>query len=358
MDASAPRFGQHRNHDCRLRKIVWRGRRCVSIENETVRMLICADKGADILKLTHKPSDTEMLHQAPAGLPSSHYAQSSPLAAGSFRDLFPGGWYLMLPNGPVPCTHRGAEHGQHGEATFLAWDVVVDEDRAERVTITFHTRLRRTPLSVERRFTVERHSGTITLDECVTSEAAHAIEILWGQHPTFGAPLIEAGTRIDLPAGARWSTGADPACSGSWPVGEEPANDLGRVPDEGVDLHDFTRVSELSAGWFAVSNERRGAGIALRWDETLFPVLGVWRMLGGEGNYPWYGARRMIALEPACDLPSLAQAASRGTAIVLAPGQTAAARWEVTLFTPRGTVTDLGWGGAIRFEGEGGGDAA
>ncbi len=351
MEISAPRFGQHRNHGCRLREIVWRGRRCVSIENETVRMLICADKGADILELTHKPTDTEMLHQAPAGLSPPQDSLSSPLGVGAFRDLFPGGWYLMLPNGPVPCRHRGAEHGQHGEATFLAWNIVIEEDRAERVAVTLHTRLRRTPLSVERRFTIERGSGTVRLDERVTSEAAHPIEILWGQHPTFGAPLIEAGTRIDLPAGATWAMQGESRHSGTWPASDGAANALGRVPDDAIDLHDFTRVDDLSAGWFAVSNDRRGAGVALRWDEKMFPMLGLWRMLGGEGDYPWYGARRMIALEPACDLPSLAEAAARGTAIVLAPGETAAARWDITLFTP-------GWGGAIRFDGEGSGDAA
>ena len=92
--------------------------------------------------------------------------------------------------------------------------------------------------------------------------------------------------------------------------------------------------------------------MALRWDETLFPVLGLWRMLGGEGDYPWYGARRMIALEPACDLPSLAEAAARGTAIRLAPGVTVSTALETTLFAPGGRVRDVGWGGGIEFEGE------
>lgn len=323
----APRFGPHRNSGCRTRDYVWRGRRCVSLENEVLRVVICADKGGDILELLHKPSDTEMLHQAPAGLPHALDDLSSPLAAGAFRDRFPGGWYLMLPNGPVPCTHRGAEYGQHGEATFLAWDVSVDEDRAERVAVTLHARMRRIPLAVERTFTITRGNGTLRLDERVTSEAAHPIEALWGHHPTFGAPLIEAGTLIDLPGQAL------------------------TVPGDDMVLHDFTRFERV--GWFAVSNRARGAGVALRWDEALFPVLGLWRMLGGEGDYPWYGARRMIALEPACDLPSLAEAAGRGTAIRFAPGQTISTALEATLFTPSGRVQDVGWDGAVSFEGAG-----
>ena len=324
-------FGPHRNSGCRLRDYVWRGRRCVSLENETLRAVICLDKGGDILELLHKPSDTEMLHQAPAGVSRPGDAHSSPLAAGAFRDEFAGGWYVMLPNGPVPCQHRGAEYGQHGEATFLGWDVAIDMDRADRISILMHTRLRRTPLAIERRVTLEQGRGTLMIEEQITSEAAHQIEILWGHHPTFGAPLIEAGTRIDLP----FSTDLPAA--------------LGIIPEDGVTLHDFTRFDAVAEGWFALSNDRRGAGVALRWDEQLFPTLGLWRMLGGEGNYPWYGARRMVALEPACDLPSLAEAAARGTAIVLAPGQTIATRIEATLFTPAGTVRGVAWGGDIAF---------
>ena len=331
MTNATPRFGPHRNSGCRLRDYVWRGRRCVSLENETLRAVICLDKGGDILELLHKPTDTEMLHQAPAGVSRPGDTQSSPLAAGAFRDEFPGGWYVMLPNGPAPCQHRGAEYGQHGEATFLGWDVAIDMDRADRISILMHTRLRRTPLVIERRVTLERGRATLMIEEQITSEAAHQIEVLWGHHPTFGAPLIEAGTRIDLPVSADMP----------------PA--LGVIPEDGVTLHDFTRFDALAEGWFALSNDRRGAGVALRWDEQLFPTLGLWRMLGGEGDYPWYGARRMVALEPACDLPSLAEAATRGTAIILAPGQTIAMRIEATLFAPAGTVRDVDWGGDIAF---------
>ncbi len=332
MKEDSPRFGQHRNTGCRLRDFVWRGRRCLSLENETLRVVLCADKGGDILELLHKPTDTEMLHQAPAGLPHALDGASSPLAVGAFRDQFPGGWYLMLPNGPAPCQHRGADYGQHGEATFLTWEVTCDEDRPERIAITLHTRLRRTPLAVERRVSLEQDSGTLRLDERITNEAGHRIEVLWGHHPTFGAPLIEAGTRIDLPASI------------------EAAADLLIVPDDATKLHDFTRFDRVSEGWFAVSNARRGAGVALRWDEQRFPVLGLWRMLGGEGDYPWYGARRMIALEPACDLPSLAEAAQRGTAISLAPNETVATRVEATLFAPNGRVRGVDWDGVIEFE--------
>lgn len=330
---SAPRFAPHRNRDCRLREFTWRGRRCVSLENQTLRVVICIDKGCDILEFTHKPTDTECLHQAPASLTRPTDAFTSPLPEGAFRDHFPGGWYVMLPNGPEPCTHRGATFGFHGEATLLAWDATILDDHPDRVSIACHVRLRRTPVLIERRFTLERDSATLILDEQITNESPGSLEVLWGHHPTFGDPLVEDGAQIFLPRDARLSNGGRP-------------EDLSVVADAVV--QDFIRADDLTAGWCALFNPRRAVGFALRWDETLFPMLGVWRLLGGGPDYPWYGARRMIALEPACDLPSLAKAAAAGTAVRLAAGETRATRLEASLFSGPGEVVDVEWGGQVR----------
>jgi len=354
---AAPRVAPHRNRDCRLRDFTWRGRRCVSLENQNLRVVICVDKGCDILEFTHKPTDTECLHQAPAGQTRPADAFSSPLPEGAFRDHFPGGWYVMLPNGPEPCSHRGARYGFHGEATLLAWDATILDDHPDRISLACHVRLRRTPLLIERRFTLERDSQTLALDEQITNESPAPLEVLWGHHPTFGDPLVEDGARIFLPRDARLSTGdqvpADAALAasgaGTWPWLPDrhgAPSDLSVTPS-GVS-HDFVRADSLSAGWCALFNPRREVGFALRWDETLFPMMGLWRLLGGGPDYPWYGARRMIALEPACDLPSLAKASAAGTAVRLAPGEVRATRLEASIFDGPGDVTDVEWGGAIR----------
>lgn len=328
-----PRVAPHRNRDCRLRDFTWRGRRCVSLENQTLRVVICVDKGCDILEFTHKPTDTECLHQTPAGLTRPADAFSSPLPEGAFRDHFPGGWYVMLPNGPEPCKHRGATYGFHGEATLLAWDATILDDHPDRISLACHVRLRRTPLLIQRRFTLERDGATLTLDEQITNESPGPLEVLWGHHPTFGEPLVEDGARIFLPRDARLSSGGQ-------------SKDLSVVADTVV--QDFVRADGVSAGWCALFNPRREVGFALRWDESLFPMLGIWRLLGGGPDYPWYGARRMIALEPACDLPSLAKAAAAGTAVRLAAGETRATRLEASAFSGPGNVVDVEWGGAVR----------
>ncbi|HVJ03162.1 MAG TPA: DUF4432 family protein [Sphingomonas sp.] len=349
-------IGQHRNHGARMREFTWRGHRCVSLENAQLRAVFVLDKGCDLVELTHKPSDTETLHQAPAGLAPLGTLPSSALAVGNFRDQFPGGWYVMLPNGPGPCEHRGASYGQHGEATFLPWDYAVERDDPGGVAIRAWTRLRRTPLVIERRIALDWAGATLVIDESVTSEAAHPLEVLWGHHPTFGAPLIEAGSAVDLPPCTMVTANVPPPAAtlrpgtrSAWP--ELGGEDLSVIPGDRRNAQDFLHCEEMASGWFAVRNPRRGAGVAVRWDETLFPLLGYWRLLGGGNDYPWYGARTMLALEPCCDLPSVADAAARGTAIVLASGERRETRIEATLFAAgERAVRDVAWGGMLNLE--------
>ena len=351
-----PMIGPHRNHGCRLRDVVWRGRRCVWMENERLRVLVAPGKGCDILEFTHKPTDTECLWQAPAGLPLPGDLPPTPEPAGPFRDVWPGGWFLMLPNGPAPCLHAGANLGHHGEATLLGWDAAVEEDTASRIVLRASVRLRRTPLAVSRRLVLEAGAATLIVEEAVTNDAELPVEVLWGHHPTFAAPLLEPGTLICLPPGpiATGATidgaGLAAGAAGRWPHLPDRDGapvDLSCWPDGDAHAsHDFILCDE-ARGWFALANVRRGVGFALRWNEELFPMLGIWRLNGGGAGYPCWGSRRLLALEPACHLPSLADAAARGTAILLSPGETRRTRLEASVFTATGVVENVAWGGSI-----------
>ncbi|WP_187775584.1 DUF4432 family protein [Luteimonas suaedae] len=353
-------FDQERNFGCRIREFVYRGHRCVSLENARVRLVIAADKGADIIECLYKPLDVECLWRSRHGLrPDQHLRFSSPLSGGHFREYFPGGWYEMLPNGPQPCSHRGAEYGHHGEATLLPWDYRIERDDADGIRVVFRTRLVRLPLLVERAMSLQGDSGTIRIDERVTSEAGQRIEFLWGHHPTFGWPLVEPGTRIHLPActasvGAAVPAGARVAAGQrkAWPRLEAAAGggelDLSVMPDAGAGSHDFIRLDELAGGWFAIVNPMRRVGFALRWDTAVFPMLGMWQVWGGGPDYPWYGTPHLLALEPACDLPSLAAASERGTALALDAGQSLETTLEATVFEGAPEVTWVGPGGELR----------
>ncbi|GGD36843.1 DUF4432 family protein [Pseudoxanthomonas indica] len=353
-------FQQERNSGCRLRQFVYRGHRCVSLENATVRVVIAADKGADIIEFLYKPKDVECLWHSRHGLrDDAHLRLSSPLQGGHFREYFPGGWYEMLPNGPQPCEHRGAAFGHHGEATLLPWDYRIVRDDADGVGVVFSVRLGRIPLRLERAMFLEGEGGTVRLEEQVTNESGQTVEFLWGHHPTFGAPLVEPGARIFLPSGTTASTsdsvpdGSRVAAQarGTWPHLTAQAGagdvDLSTIPHADAGSHEFVRLDDLIEGWFAIVNPQREVGFALRWDVATFPMVGLWQIWGGGQDYPWYGMPHLLALEPASDLPSLAESVRRGTAITLAGGQSRRTVLEATAFSSRSTVTHVGAGGAI-----------
>jgi hypothetical protein len=352
-------YTHERNFGCRIREIVYRGHRCVTLENERLRVLVVADKGADILELLYKPIDLELLWRSYHGLRRAFPDRaSSPLAEGPFREQFAGGWYEMLPNGPQPSVHRGASFGFHGEATLLPWDYRIDQDAPERIAVTFSVRLVRIPIRVEKTLTVEAGRSTLVIDERLACEAGHSVDVLWGQHPTFGWPFIEAGCRVFLPpcvarVAAQPPVGRRlrPNQEAAWPHlvdVEGSAVDVSVIPGPDARSHDFVRLDDFAQGWYAIVNPHKDVGFALRWDHALFSTLGLWQIFRGGQDYPWYGQPYLMALEPASDLPSLEQAVARRTAIQLEPGGALATRFEATVFTGYSDVTSVFADGEIR----------
>jgi len=329
------------------------------LENELLRILVVADKGADILEFLYKPIDMEFLWQSYNGLRRfNHYRPSNPLLDGHFREYYAGGWHEMLPNGAGPCNHRGAFFGQHGEATLLPWDYRIEVDEPGRVQVTFRVRTVRLPLLVEKTLTVEGGSPTLHIRERIVSEADQPIEVLWGHHPTFGWPFLERGCRVYLPP-CTIQIGEEllpnsrlaPLQRKTWPMvlsrnGEEL--DLSMLPGAEVKSQDFIRLEELSDGWFAIVNPNKQVGFALWWDLKVFPVLGFWQVFRGAFDFPWYGMNYLAALEPACDLPSLSKAAAEGSALCLEPGGTQQVELEATVFLKPLIVQGVQRGGIVR----------
>src|SRR5439155_7280832 len=91
-------YTRERNYACRITESVFRGLRCVTLENQLIRVSVVADKGADIYELLHKPTDTEFLLRTPLGL--RRQPPTLPtinLRAGSFSHCYQGGWQELLP---------------------------------------------------------------------------------------------------------------------------------------------------------------------------------------------------------------------------------------------------------------------
>lgn len=352
-------YAHERNYNCRIREFIYREHRCVSLENEILRIVVAADKGSDIIEFLHKPTDTELMWQSANGLRApAHFRPSAPLATGHFREYFAGGWYEMLPNGPAPCQHRGAEFGFHGEATLLPWNYRVELDEPECVAIKFEVRLNRLPLRVEKTLKLESQSATLRISERIVNETGQEVEFLWGHHPTFGYPFITEDCRIYVPPcrveiaeNVPVNNRLAPSQNAVWPTvlgANGETIDLSQMPAPEARSHDFARLEDFKDGWFAIVNEQQSLGFALRWDEKVFPIMGLWQIARGATDYPWYAMNYLLAIEPACDLPSLAEAARRGTALKLAAGEKLETALEATVFRQPQAIKKVEWNGVIK----------
>ena len=125
-------YGDERTHGCRVSDAwTYRGLKTVVMENSLIRVLVLADKGADIYSFVHKPTDTEFMWRSPWGVRDPRpFVPSTGSNQGMWLDYYEGGWQTALPHGGYPDEVYGAEFGLHAELNNLPWDATIVEDSA------------------------------------------------------------------------------------------------------------------------------------------------------------------------------------------------------------------------------------
>ena len=327
-----------RSHGCRLIEYTHRNMAFLALENELLRVAVLVDKGADIVEFLHKPTDTDFLWKDPAGIRDiGRHVPTISSAWGNNLDVYPGGWHESLPGGP--CTILGAQEGLHGEATLLPWSWTVEQDAPDVISVALTCRLIRLPLVLHKRLCMRAGSAVLEIEEKLVNESDVEIELMWGHHPTFGAPFLNESCRIDAPA-KRFCADpgfsapvmfVDPGTKGDWPKtrgrnGKEI--DLSRVAPGGSRYAGLINI-EVEDGWYAITNTRRKVGFGLRWDAKLFPCLYYWHVFNGVPEYPWYNRVYVIGLEPWTSFP-LNQDAAKAAGRTLKIGGNAAISTAVT----------------------------
>lgn len=327
----------------------------VVIENELLRAVVLAGKGADLMSLVHKSSDTEYLWRSPWGVRDparSMPSSGDPTAV--WLDHYEGGWQSVFPNGGLPATYRGAELGQHAEANLVPWDTLVVEEGPERAEARFRVRLTRTPLEATKRVWVEAGVATLGVEVEVTNEGAEDLDLVYGEHIALGSPFLSERCVIDLPGGtvrthpSRYSPRnrlrADTATPWPTALGCKGENlDLRRVLGPEARVDDQAYIGDLADGWYAVTNIERGVGLAVRFPHELLRYLWYWQMFGGGSGYPWWGRTYNIGLEPFTSWPNLGleQAVANGSAARLGPGERLRAELRASAFTSTRGVRDV-----------------
>lgn len=326
-------YHHNRNYGCRITEFIYEGYRCVALENEKLRVTIVADKGTDIVEMLYKPRDVDFMWRTRNGLRQrAHFLPSSPRAAGPHADYYEGGWQEMFPNCGDLSIHQGAEIGQHGEVLLLPWRYALTKDEADEVEVRFEVRTVRTPFSLIKTVSLRRNEAAVRISERVTNEGGQAVDFTWGHHPALGWPFIDETCRVDVPDCSIITLGEyTPATSrlradqtSRWPIAEATDGtqiDLSHIPGPESSASDMVFLSEMSDGWFAVTNTARRVGFAMRYPVDVFKRLWFWQVYRGARDYPFWSSTYNIALEPCTSLPVLCRAVERGEAMRLGAGE-------------------------------------
>jgi hypothetical protein len=318
------------------------GWRTLVLRNEHLEVVVLPGKGSEIYALRSRRHDLDLLWKAPWGLRPPPVAAAAATDSAAWLDHYGGGWQELFPNGGDSCAYAGAPHTFHGEASVVPWACEVDRSVSGGPVIRLELRCARSPFRIEKRLSLEAQRPVLRIWERITNEGAVPMPFMWGHHPAFGAPFLEEGCRLDLPAAAFEADGAPgspaapaswlaPGIRSSWPHvaragGETAAGarvDLSRVPGPEARAANLGYAVELQDGWYALTNPRLGLGFGLVWPREIFSCVWLWQEFCGSQGYPWYGRVYVMGVEPHTSYPGhgLVQALERGTARWLAPGE-------------------------------------
>jgi len=325
-------------------EFIYKGYRCITLENELLRVMVIADKGTDIYEFLYKPRDIEFMWRSPAGLrPLPLYSPSTPRAAGPHLDYYEGGWQEMFPNCGIASKHQGAEIGQHGEVLLLPWSYSITRDEPGEIEVRFEVRTIRTPFHLVKHLSLSSGKSALLIRESVTNEGGQDVDFSWGHHPALGQPFLEEGCRVWVPDCSIRTLSLFTAATSrlkpdqlsKWPhaVGSDGSQvDLSITGASALGVNDMAFLEGITDGRFAVTNPRLELGFGMHYPANLFKYLWYWQVYRGAMDYPFWGATYNIGLEPSATLPGLSEAAKKGESLKLGPGQTLSIELSAEIF--------------------------
>jgi galactose mutarotase-like enzyme len=247
----------------------------------------------------------------------------------------------LFPSGNAACVVEGLAVPFHGEAALLPWDVeTVDRDRGAAVRLSTETRI--LPFRLTKTLALAPGEPVLRVTWSVENRSSRPQPYSWGQHLVLGAPFLEAGCALDVPATTISTDPENPDPGGAvlaagqaerWPfaAGRRPGErfDLRRIPGPDAHTNDDVFLGGLREGRCSVTNPRLNLAVSLRWDAAFYRYLALW-MPYGVANAPPLTGIYGLGIEPFTSRDNLAGAIAAGEARYLAPGHTDETTLEVT----------------------------
>jgi len=282
------------------------------LENDRLSVVCQPGKGADIVSFYNKQACCECLVR-PYPIPPNQ-KESSVTGAEFERAMFV--WPEMFPTASAYADYCGRPQPYHGEARYQRWRYQIVEDSPERVSVKLSARMQWSPFELTRTMTIARDSATLILDEPAPNLGECPLPVIWGHHPTFGAPMLSGQCRIHLPKCTLMDD--DESALQIAP----PASGVGRM----------FYATNLASGWYGVYDTRHEFGVGMRWDKDLFKILWIWQDLNAECDAPLYSDLYALAVEPVTGLPASHPRYGEFGPITIEPGKPISTRLEMFLF--------------------------
>ena len=266
------------------------------LENESIKTTILPGRGASVVELQYKPLGLDVLLKMPGGNGAAEPYKVTDYTNHSVVDNHPDGWFSCFPSGGAPAKVAGNQVGFHGEVWGLPFTLASLKETPESVEATFSAKTVRTPFRVEKKFTLKKGEPTLFLDETVHNDSPLEIPVLWGHHPTLGAPFIDEHARIEIGATGYFNLADDPMMRLRWPHLAD-GTDLSVVRPLSSRQGKMVFATDFAEGKARVVSPTWKLAYELTWNAELFPYCWIWEN-AGQLDAPWFGRSHALALEP------------------------------------------------------------
>lgn len=304
----------------------------LELATSQARVQLIPELGCDIVGFVDARTGVDVLWRVPWGMPPRSSGPFSAPTETEWGERFPGGWNVLCPNGGAATPAGGTAEpiwGFHGEAALLPWTVLGHGVQGETAWAELQVQLIRAPLRLHRR--LELTGSALAVTETLTNLSPVPLELMWSQHPSFGAPLVATGTRIET--GATVTETDDTLTDGDlvagergvWPYapGQQGGDvDLSVVPD--LVTHRLVYLSGFETGWARLVNDELDLAARLEWDATVYPSAWLWQELRSTPGHPWWQMAYVTAIEPGTTYPGQGLEVAKakgGTPLLLEGGE-------------------------------------
>lgn len=271
-----------------MQKAVFRNRRAIQIENDSVRVTV-TEEGGHIAEILNKTTAVNPLWIPPwLSIEPSAWSpvdtpEYGPDADAQLLAAIMGHNLCLDLFGPPSADEQAAGVRTHGEAGIVQW-----EFESSPAGLVARCVLPLSQLACERAISLE--GRTMHVGETVENLTAHDRPIAWTQHVTLGPPFLERGRTEFFANTVRCCTNAD-----------HDGKQTGSARDQ-KGLRETLSSAHSSGGYRAFLMDERQAdsyfiawspavetALAYSWKRTDFPWLGIWDENRLRQYKPWGG---------------------------------------------------------------------